>query len=339
MTTRPGSWVLRYSPSRLTTPTWPCCTMLTDDRSAASNTMTTRPTTTRPAMAAEFSARITMVLLRICRPSRRPTWVARDRKRPSTGHTISVVPWTPVTSTGVPAGIALPPPLVASQRSPASRTWPRWLPSPTTSRVRTSSPTSAPCTPRPSRPPVAAVEGRAHHGAHGHDADGGHHDGHRHLHRDGVGPDGGDHGGGEAAERAEQGEEPEMPQLGQQQDHSEDQPGDDHHSHLSFRPMLGPGVTRSIVGPSAHPRSATAASRQGWRDGRCAGGVRRRSLEAFRRGHRGRGLRPDGRAGPGLRAARARTAPARPPRLRVLMGLERASRGEVRLFGAPVTPE
>ncbi len=29
MMTRPGSWVLRYSPRRFTTPTSPCCTMLT----------------------------------------------------------------------------------------------------------------------------------------------------------------------------------------------------------------------------------------------------------------------------------------------------------------------
>ena len=46
MITRPGSWVLRYSPSRLTTPTSPCCTMLTILRSMKSRTRMMRAATT-----------------------------------------------------------------------------------------------------------------------------------------------------------------------------------------------------------------------------------------------------------------------------------------------------
>ena len=78
-----------------------------------------------------------------------------DRRdgRPSTGQTVERgASHRGDERPGVPAGIGVPEPLIASQRSPARRTWPRWWASPTASRVRTSSPTSVPCTPRPSRP-------------------------------------------------------------------------------------------------------------------------------------------------------------------------------------------
>ena len=48
--TRPGSWVLRYSPSRLTTPTSPCCTMLTILRKVNSRITRTNPATTSAPM-------------------------------------------------------------------------------------------------------------------------------------------------------------------------------------------------------------------------------------------------------------------------------------------------
>ena len=58
ITTRPGSWVRWYSPSRLTTPTWPCWTMLTELRNVASSTMTMRMATTRlPTVTALQRAR------------------------------------------------------------------------------------------------------------------------------------------------------------------------------------------------------------------------------------------------------------------------------------------
>src|SRR5581483_1943605 len=69
------------------------------------------------------------------------------------GQTVSVVPSTEVTTTGVPAAIGSPAPLTASQRSPPRRTWPRSWRLPTTSRVSASWPTRPPCTPRATCPP------------------------------------------------------------------------------------------------------------------------------------------------------------------------------------------
>ena len=105
MMTRPGSWVLRYSPRRFTTPTWPCCTMLTIWRSASSSTMMIRPATTRPTTPTMLTMATIMLLLPPARARSVRGSAIRVAECPSAGQTMRVVPCTAVTSTGVPAGM------------------------------------------------------------------------------------------------------------------------------------------------------------------------------------------------------------------------------------------
>ena len=140
MMTRPGSWVRVYSPSRLTTPTSPCWTMLTIWRRAASRTSTSRPRTISATMPKTLMMSLPLRRRaplrdptgrprrsRAPRPSRAPAPApgsasTTEAAAPSSGQTQSVVPRTAVTTTAVPAGSTSSLPLTASQRSPARRT-------------------------------------------------------------------------------------------------------------------------------------------------------------------------------------------------------------------------
>ena len=144
------------------------------------------------------------------------SWSAKPSGRggaPSIGHTVSVVPCTAVTSTFEPLGILAPLPLTASHRSPASRTWPICVHVADDVEgedlLAHERPVHAPAQPAV----VAVVEGGAHLGAHGNDAQHRHDQRGGHLGGDEVGEEDGHQRGGEGPGRHEEGVQGHVPRL------------------------------------------------------------------------------------------------------------------------------